>query len=71
MSVTPSQMLNDANHGIPIKSQLLETSFYDGDNSSDMSVPMQYRRGLDVNDAWLAQVTSREKLSKSNIIGSK
>lgn len=74
LSVTPSQMMYNAEHGIPIASQLVdESQFYDGDTGRQVTLPNWYRRGYDIVDAWNDQNDSRSKVrnlkSKSSSYG--
>lgn len=63
LAVTPAKMLVDSEHGIPIKSQIDDSLFYDGDLSETISCPTEYTRGMDINDAWNAEMDAKTKLS--------
>ena len=65
LAVTPAKMLTDSEHGIPIKSQIDDSLFYDGDLSESISCPIEYTRGMDINDAWNAEMDAKTKLSSA------
>lgn len=63
LSVTPAEMMYNAEHGIPIASQLVdESQFYDGDTGRQVTLPNWYCRGYDIVDAWNDQHESRSKV---------
>ena len=58
LTLTPAQMYGMALQGKPISSfQLPESEFDAGviDEAENISVPMEERRGIDVNDLWQNQ----------------
>lgn len=61
LCVTPSKMLEMASHGVPISVQN-EQNFYDGEPNPSWSIMPEKVRGVDANDLWLLQKTSRNKL---------
>lgn len=61
LSVTPASMLFDAEHGIPIKSQVDDSKFYDGDETSSMYLDPVLTRGYDINDAWSDGLDAKKK----------
>lgn len=61
LAVTPATMLYDAEHGIPIKSQVDDSKFYDGDESSSMYLDPVLSRGYDINDAWADGLDAKRK----------
>lgn len=64
LCVTPSKMLEMASHGVPISVQN-EQNFYDGVPNPSWEVLPEKVRGVDANDLWLLQKTSRNKLRSS------
>lgn len=64
LAQTPSKMLELSQHGIPVSSHIDDSSFYDGDKSSKVTLDPLHRRGVDVNDAWNLSQDSRAKLRK-------
>lgn len=67
LSLTPSQMLNLSEQGIPISSHLDDSNFYDGDSSNDMNIDPLRMRGVDIVDAWNLQHKSRKNILDANI----
>lgn len=66
LAVTPAEMSQMADKGIPIASQLLdESQFYDGDTGRQVFLPNYYRRGYDITQAWNDQKDSRKRISDS------
>lgn len=62
---TPSEMLDNAAMGIPIKSQLVdEKLFDDGDTSTSVEIANIHRRGYSVNDAWNEFCDSQNKAAQ-------
>lgn len=67
LAITPSQMERLTREGKSIQLHALDGSMYYDDmpDCTDITdVPIEYRRGMDENDAWEASVTSNEKLRK-------
>ncbi|MCM1356619.1 MAG: hypothetical protein NC212_09485 [Staphylococcus sp.] len=61
LSVSPSQMARMAEKGIPITAQMSET-FFDGTTNPSFDIPIEDRRGIDVNAVWEAQKTARKRI---------
>lgn len=64
LAVTPSQMAQLTEKGIPINSNQIGLMFDDGSKSP--SLGFEERRGVDMADIWNAQKTSRSKLNSLN-----
>lgn len=62
LSVTPSEMLQLAQQGIPISSHFDDSKFDDGDTKSLGSIDFIHQRGLDIVDVWNHQKDSRKKI---------
>lgn len=52
LAVTPSMMLEMAEHNIPIAAQNLGLTYDEGVSKLDFDVPLEYQRGIDISDAW-------------------
>lgn len=61
LSVTPSQMMDLTQRGLSV-SNSNNLLFVDGVLEPSFDIPINERRGVDVNDVWNAQVDSRRKL---------
>lgn len=66
LALTPSQMLELSQSGIPVSSQMANDMFYDGDTSMRVHIDPLDRRGIDVVDAWNLQKSSRRKLMEAH-----
>ncbi len=62
LSVTPSEMLQLAQQGIPISSHFDDSKFDDGDTKSLGTIDFIHQRGLDIVDVWNHEKDSRKKL---------
>lgn len=60
LAVTPSQMADLTERGVAVSSSNLQ--FDEGSPNPSSVVPIDARRGVDVNDVWQAQQSSRKKL---------
>lgn len=67
LSVTPAQMHEMTQHGIPISSHMSDSMFYDGDTKPIGQIDPLMRRGVDAVDAWNLQKQSRKNLKSSNL----
>lgn len=67
LSVTPSEMNQMRERGIPISSHCDPSKFYDGDTSPSVSIDPMLMRGVDILDAWNAEQTSKNRLNNANI----
>ena len=64
LAVTPSAMLDLANHEVPIASQQNPSNFDDGTINPQPVLP-ENLRGVDAAQLWEMQETSRSKLHKA------
>lgn len=64
LAVTPSEMLQMAQSGVPISSQMADNLFYDGDTSMAVELDPLDQRGLDIVDVWNMQHDARKKIRK-------
>lgn len=62
LSVTPSEMLQLAQQGVPISSHFDDSKFDDGDTKALGTIDFIHQRGLDIVDVWNHQKDSRKKL---------
>ncbi|UPW41870.1 hypothetical protein [Peromfec virus RodF5_5] len=67
LALSPAQMLDLSQSGVPIASQMSSDNFVDGDSTNDMSLDPMLMRGVDINDAWELQMTSRKNLRNANL----
>lgn len=64
LAVTPSEMLEMAEAGIPINSINAESFYDDGRRSLDVEPPIDRRRGVDIGDLWENDMEIRKKMRK-------
>lgn len=68
LALTPAQMYAMSLQGKPIAANLLPEEFfvdgYPGEVEDIPAIPLDERRGIDVNDVWLAQKDFETKLTK-------
>lgn len=63
LAVTPSQMMDMANRGIPVSMQnFMSTQFNDGIENPTFDVPGYRRRGVDIGELWEEQQTARRNI---------
>lgn len=65
LSVTPSQMEQMRQKGIPIAPPSLGVEFFDTDDNKNFYVDARFRRGADISDAYNAEQNARGKLKKA------
>lgn len=65
LALTPSQMMDMQDKGIPITTQNLGVTYDDGYSSLDFNVPLEYQRGIDMADLWEARENSKKKMRKA------
>ena len=63
LSVTPEKMAELTKLGVPISSQNAALGFDELANVSDL-VPMEYVRGISLNDLWNANKDAKKKAKK-------
>lgn len=61
LAYTPSDMARMSERGISVSS-VNDQLFYDGSPAAKFDVPIELRRGVDVNDAWNASRTARRRI---------
>lgn len=64
LAVTPSQMLEMAEAGIPISSVTAESLYDDGKRTLDFEPPLDRIRGVDLCDLWENDQDIRHKMRK-------
>lgn len=64
LAVTPSQMLEMAQAGIPISSVNADFMYRDGDRKPPESPTMDMLRGVDIGDLWENMMETRRKMRK-------
>ena len=65
LAVTPAQMLDLTQRGIAISASN-NMQYVEGSEDPSFDLPIDARRGVDVNDVWDAQSTARRKLLNAN-----
>lgn len=65
LAVTPREMMQMSEQGIPISSSINSESFDDGNLDNVMSIPNECVRGVDVVKLWEDSLSAKQKLSKS------
>ena len=65
LAVTPSQMLDLTQRGIAISASN-NMQYLEGSEDPSFDLPIDARRGIDVNDVWDAQTNARRKLLNAN-----
>lgn len=61
LGVTPAQMLEMTNRGIPISPANLGLVYQQGVGNLDFQPPLEYQRGIDMGQLWEAQQDSKRK----------
>lgn len=64
LSMTPSQMFDMAQKGLPITTRNLGVTYDEGYNDLEFDPPMEYRRGIDVGDLYEARHDVKTKFRK-------
>lgn len=65
LAVTPSQMLELAQKGVPISPNNLGLGFEEGVSDLDFEPPLNYRRGVDLGDLFEAREDVKSKVKKA------
>lgn len=63
LAVTPEQLAEMTAKGIPISTNNLSGGFEET-TTSGHDVPMEFQRGVDLNDVWNAKETAKKKARK-------
>lgn len=61
-AMTPSQMFDMAQKGLPITTQNLGVTYDEGYSNLDFNPPLEYRRGVDIGDLYEARMDAKVKL---------
>lgn len=69
LAITPSQMYDMAQKGIPVAAQNLGIMYDEGYSELDFTPPLEYRRGIDIADAFEARMDAKAKLRKQRDAG--
>lgn len=67
LAVTPTEMMQCTENGIPIKSDLSNELFNDGDTSNRLTLLPEQCRGVDAVSLWNISKDAKLKLNKSKI----
>lgn len=67
LSLTPSQMQQMSEHGIPIASNMNPDLYDDGDTSLSIHVLPENLRGIDIAALWELDKSSRNKLRNAEL----
>lgn len=67
LALTPSQMQNLSERGVPVSSQNLEGVYFDGDTRPSWDVPLDSQRGVDVATMWQRRKDIQAKLRSAPI----
>lgn len=65
LAVTPAEMMQMAEKGIPVSPQNLGLTYQEGVSKLDFTPPLEYTRGVDMNDLWEAQRDVKAKFRKA------
>lgn len=65
LSLTPSEMMDMVNRGIPISSSNLQVLEVYKSSDKDFTVPMEFRRNADMADMWQHREFVRENVRVS------
>lgn len=73
LGLTPKQMAELTNKGIPISANNLGLSYQDGVQDSDFTVPMEHTRGVDLADLWNSAMDGKAKAKEvyHKVVGQK
>lgn len=61
LAITPAEMMNLTNRGIPISPQNLGLVYDEGVSELDFTPPAEYTRGVEINDLWELRQQTRKK----------
>lgn len=62
LAITPAQMMELTQKGIPVSARTLGAQFYDGALSNDFDVDIVYKRGVDIAEVDAFQYQSKERV---------
>lgn len=64
LAMTPSQMYDMAQRGLPITTQNLGITYDEGYSALDFNPPLEHRRGIDFGDLYEARFDAKSKMRK-------
>lgn len=62
-----STMADMVKNGVAISTSNMDSQYFDGTDTSSFNLPLEFQRGVDINDAWNASKDSKHKLSKAKV----
>lgn len=62
LALTPAQMAEMAERGIPISTANAQLAYEEGDRSNSFDIPVEDKRGVDMADVWVAQQDARKRV---------
>ena len=62
LAITPAQMLDLTNRGIPVSPSNLGLEYDDGYSELEFDVPSEHVRGIDMADLWEQREDMRDKM---------
>lgn len=69
LAMTPSQMFDMAQRGLPITTQNLGVTYDEGYSNLDFTPPAEFRRGVDLGDLYEMRMDAKSKLRKNRDAG--
>lgn len=69
LAMTPAQMFDMAQRGLPITTQNLGVTYDEGYSNLDFTPPAEYRRGVDLGDLYEMRMDAKSKLRKNRDAG--
>ena len=63
LAITPAVMAEMVDRGVPVSSQSLSGSFFDGVENPSWDIPIDLKRGVDVAEVWCAQKSARKNIT--------
>lgn len=64
LALTPSQMMEMAQRGLPITTQNLGVTYDEGYSNLDFTPPLEHQRGIDIGDLYEARMDAKSKLRR-------
>lgn len=64
LAMTPSQMYDMAQKGLPITTRNLGVTYDEGYSKLDFDPPLEYRRGVDLGDLYEARMDAKSKMRR-------
>lgn len=66
LAMTPAEMLELQQKGVPISSQTVGATYDDGYRTLDFEPPLDQQRGIDIADLWETAQDVRKKVAKGH-----